>query len=76
MRTHLWAHVEDVELPNLQLLDRDGIVARVASISFIAGLPGNRRAEVLDQVHTLVESRSEPIELPYTCEIFVWQRVT
>jgi SAM-dependent methyltransferase len=74
-RTQLWAPVEDIELPHVQLLDREGVVARVASISFIAGLSSDRRAEVLDQVRALVNERSAPIKLPYICELFVWRRL-
>jgi ubiquinone/menaquinone biosynthesis C-methylase UbiE len=74
-RTRLWTAVEDVQLPHVQLLDREGLVARVASISFIADLASERRADVLDQVRALVKGRAEPIELPYVCELFVWQRL-
>jgi SAM-dependent methyltransferase len=74
-RTPLWAPVEEAELAHIQLLDRQGVVARVASISFIATLPADRRDEVLGQVRALVEDRSEPIELPYVCELFVWERL-
>jgi ubiquinone/menaquinone biosynthesis C-methylase UbiE len=74
-RTHLWTTVEDAELPHVQLLDRDGVVARAASISFIAELPSERRADVLDHVRALVEPRAEPIELPHVCELFVWERL-
>jgi ubiquinone/menaquinone biosynthesis C-methylase UbiE len=73
-RTRLWTAVEDAELPHVQLLDREGLVARVASISFIADLASERRADVLDQVRALVKGRAEPIELPYVCELFVWER--
>lgn len=73
-RTQLWVPVDDVELPNVQLLNRDDVVARVASISFIAALDADRRAGVLDQVRALVKDFGEPIELPYVCELFVWDR--
>ena len=74
-RSLLWTAVEEVELPHVQLLDREGLVARVASTSFIAELPSDRRADVLDQVRALVKGRAEPIELPYVCELFVWQHL-
>jgi SAM-dependent methyltransferase len=74
-RTSLWAPLETLELPHVQLLDREGVIARVASISFIATLPSARRAQVLDQVRALVLGHSEPIELPYVCELFLWQRL-
>lgn len=73
--TPLWAPVEEAELAHAQQLDREGVIARVASISFIAKLASDRRAEVLGQVRSLVEGAPEPIELPYICELFVWQRL-
>jgi ubiquinone/menaquinone biosynthesis C-methylase UbiE len=74
-RTPLWGSLQETTLPNVQLLDREGVVARVASTSFIAELPSPRRAEVLDQVRALVSGRTEPIELPYVCELYVWTRL-
>jgi ubiquinone/menaquinone biosynthesis C-methylase UbiE len=74
-RTRLWTPVQEAELPHVQLLDREGVVARAASTSFIAELPSDLRADVLDQVRALVKGRSEPIELPYVCELFVWERL-
>jgi SAM-dependent methyltransferase len=74
-RTRVWAPVDEAELAHIQPLDRQGMVARVASISFIADLPADQRDGVLCQVHALVKDRSEPIELPYVCELFVWRRL-
>jgi ubiquinone/menaquinone biosynthesis C-methylase UbiE len=73
-RTQLWAPVEEAELPNVQRLDREGVVARVASTSFVAALPEPERARVLDEVRTLVAGRPEPLALPYVCELLVWER--
>jgi ubiquinone/menaquinone biosynthesis C-methylase UbiE len=75
LRTRRWGSLQETTLPNVQLLDREAVVARVASTSFIAKLPGERRAEVLDQVRALVKGRQEPIELPYVCELYVWTRL-
>jgi ubiquinone/menaquinone biosynthesis C-methylase UbiE len=74
-RTRLWRSAEEAELGHVQLLDREGVVARVASISFIAKLAPHRRTEVLDQIRALVKDHPEPIALPYVCELFVWQRL-
>jgi SAM-dependent methyltransferase len=74
-RTRLWAAVAQLELPHVQLLDREGVVARVASTSFIAALPGAHRADVLNRVRAHFERHSEPIEVPYVCELYVWQRL-
>lgn len=74
-RTSLWTPVEETEIPHTQALDREGVVARVASTSFVAALPGERRAALLQDVRAVVTDRPEPIELPYVCELFVWERV-
>ncbi|MDQ2760160.1 MAG: class I SAM-dependent methyltransferase [Actinomycetota bacterium] len=74
-RTSLWALVEEATLPHVQHLEREGVVARVASTSFVAALPVERRALVLREVRALVAARPEPIELPYVCELFLWERV-
>jgi SAM-dependent methyltransferase len=71
----LWAPLDELELAHVQLLDREGVVARAASTSFIGELPADRRAAVLDQVRSLVTRRAEPIELPYVSELFAWQRL-
>jgi SAM-dependent methyltransferase len=74
-RTRLWTPVEVVEIAHVQLLDREGVVARAASTSFIAKLAASRRADVLDQIRALIKDHPEPIALPYVCELFVWQRL-
>jgi SAM-dependent methyltransferase len=74
-RTRLWKPADEAEVAHVQLLDREGVVARVASISFIAKLATHRRAQVLDQIRALVKDHREPIVLPYGCELFVWQRL-
>jgi ubiquinone/menaquinone biosynthesis C-methylase UbiE len=74
-RTCLWKLVDELELAHVQHLDHEGVVRRVASTSFIAGLPEHRRAGVLDQVRELVKGRPEPIGLPHICECFLWARV-
>jgi ubiquinone/menaquinone biosynthesis C-methylase UbiE len=74
-RTRLWEEVDELELAHVQQIDREGVVRRVASTSFIAGLPSDRRADVLDQVRAFVKRRPEPIDLPHVCECFLWERV-
>jgi SAM-dependent methyltransferase len=74
-RTRRWTAVGETEFAHVQLLDRAGVVARVASISFIAKLPTRRRAEVLDQVRALVQDHPNQIALPYVCELLLWQRL-
>src|SRR5205807_9164156 len=55
-----------------QTVDRDGLVDRVLSISFIATLPDDERSAVGDQVGKLVNQ--PPIRLPYLTEVFLFRR--
>jgi hypothetical protein len=64
----------EVRLPFEQLLDRDGLVDRIGSISFIAALPDGDRAHVLHRIRELGESTAGPIRLGYTSEVFVYER--
>jgi len=55
-----------------QTVDRDGLVDRVLSISFIATLPDDERTAVGDQVRKLVNQ--PPIRLPYLTDVFLFRR--
>ena len=74
-RSVLWELVAEDEVAHVQRLDRDGVVARVASTSFIAALAADARAAVLDEVGAVLSHHSEPIELPYVWELFAWKRL-
>src|SRR5919108_309258 len=52
-RTDLFGPLEEHAFPNDQSLDADGLVDRVASISFIASLDEAARADVLQAVRAL-----------------------
>jgi SAM-dependent methyltransferase len=52
-RTTLFGPLHERVFPNDQLLDRDGLVDRVASISFIAALPDSERAKVLEAARAI-----------------------
>jgi SAM-dependent methyltransferase len=52
-RTDLFGPLEEHDFPNDQSLDADGLVDRVASISFIASLDEAARADVLQAVRAL-----------------------
>jgi SAM-dependent methyltransferase len=62
-----------VEVENEQRLDREGLVDRVDSISFIAALPDRKRRQVLAQVRELAPSDDEAV-LSYVAEVFVYLR--
>jgi SAM-dependent methyltransferase len=58
-----------------QLLDADGLVERVASISWIARLDDARRLEVLEQIRELGSARPAPFAFPYVTQVFLAERV-
>ena len=53
----------------VQALSHDGLLDRVASVSYIAAMDGHERAGVLAQVSELVRGFTEPIPLPYVTEV-------
>jgi SAM-dependent methyltransferase len=60
--------------PNDQLVDRENVVERVASVSWIGALPDETREQVLEGARRLVADRDEPIRLPYVTQVFVCRR--
>ena len=68
--TGLLRVVATKEIPFTHELSRDGLVARVASISFIAALPPAEKREALGAARELAASLEEPIELPHTTELY------
>jgi len=53
----------------VQSLTHDGLLDRVASVSYIAAMDDRERAGVLAQVSDLVRGMTEPIPLPYVTEV-------
>lgn len=53
----------------VQPLTHDGLLDRVASVSYIAAMGDRERAGVLAQVSDLVRGFTEPIPLPYVTEV-------
>jgi SAM-dependent methyltransferase len=53
----------------VQALSHDGLLDRVASVSYIAAMDEHERAGVLAQVSELVRGFTEPIPLPYVTEV-------
>jgi SAM-dependent methyltransferase len=71
--------LEERSFPNVQPIAPEGIVDRVASTSFIARLPDDERAKVLERIETLVESHPQTaerdvIEFPHTTRVYVCER--
>jgi len=66
-RTSLFGPLEEHTFANEQHLDADGLEARVASISFIASLPDDERAEVVAAARAL--AADGPVTIPYRTEV-------
>ena len=69
--SELFGPVEHRSWPYVQRLSRAHLVDRVASISYIAILDPDSRAEVLSQVLAAAEGLPEPISIPYTTDIYI-----
>jgi SAM-dependent methyltransferase len=70
--TDLFQSVASDRFPHVQELDADGLVARIASISFIAALPARERAEVFREVRRLADVEAGSARLEYDTEVFVY----
>jgi SAM-dependent methyltransferase len=72
-RTTLFGPLEEHVFANEQVLDEEGLAARIGSISFIAALPETDRAGVLDRVREL--AADGPVTLPYRTEVLICERI-
>ena len=71
----LFGRLNQLRFPYAQRLDRDGLVERFASVSFIASLPGGARDEVLGRIRSLANRHpdlagGEEFDLPYVTELY------
>ena len=72
-RTTLFGQLEEQVFENEQVLDADGLAARICSTSFIAALPEPERAGVLARARDLAEAG--PVTVPYRTEVLVCERL-
>ncbi len=72
--TDLFESAETVHFPNVQALDADTLVHRVASTSFIADLPDPERRSVLHRARAIADDLPAHFPFPYTTEIEVFSR--
>jgi SAM-dependent methyltransferase len=73
-RTTLFGPLEEHVFANEQVLDEDGLAARICSISFIACLPELERVRVLVRARELVADG--PATVPYRTEVLVCERLS
>jgi SAM-dependent methyltransferase len=67
--TELFGPLDEHVFPNDQLLDADGLAARIRSISFVARLPEAERAGLLARARHI--TADGPVRLPYRTEVHV-----
>jgi SAM-dependent methyltransferase len=71
-RTSLFVPLSEHELLNEQLLDADGMAARVASISFIAALDAPEQGRVVERARAIAGEGT--VTVPYWTEVLLWRR--
>jgi len=71
----LFAPTAEAHVPWRQILDVDGVVARVASVSFVAALAGPERARLLDDVAAAAGAYPSPLALPYVADAYCYRRI-
>ena len=72
--TALFERAETAHFPNVQTLDADTLVHRVASTSFIADLPDDERNGVLHRARAIAAGLADRFPFPYTSEIELFER--
>lgn len=72
-QNRLFVQADQVELRFEQVLDADGLVDRMMSISYVSALPEDQRRQVEDRLRALAESGLEPLR--HTTQAFVFDRL-
>jgi SAM-dependent methyltransferase len=74
--TGLFRVAAGTEIEFTHEVSRAGLVARVASTSFIAALPDPDKRVALADAQALADRLEEPIAMPHTCELYCLERLT
>ncbi|MBW3593666.1 MAG: class I SAM-dependent methyltransferase [Actinobacteria bacterium] len=72
--TELFDPLAEATFPNVQRLQRDALVGRVASISFVAALPEEARRAVIAEVAALAPDPPATLVFPYVTEVYLTRR--
>lgn len=67
--------VDDWDMERPQPMDKDGVVARALSTSYIAALADDDRASVVADLRRVLARVAEPLEFPYRSELQAWRIV-
>lgn len=66
----LFTRLDEAVFPHAQRLDTEGLVDRVASMSFIAIQSAEVRTQILDRVRALVGELPQPFDFPYRTHVY------
>jgi SAM-dependent methyltransferase len=67
----LFGPVEERSFRFKQELDADGVAERIASISFVAAMPPERRSEIDSRLRKVVEAAGGRVDFPYVTNVYV-----
>jgi ubiquinone/menaquinone biosynthesis C-methylase UbiE len=67
----LFGAVEQRNFPFVQQLDADGLADRIASVSFVAAAPVERRAELDRRLREIVAAHGGVVDFAYLTEVYV-----
>jgi len=70
-KSELFGPVERRTFPFLQQLDADGLVDRMASVSFVAAAPPDARAQLERELREIVAAEGGSVEFAYITEVYV-----
>jgi ubiquinone/menaquinone biosynthesis C-methylase UbiE len=73
--TELFGDMRELAVPWEEPMTREGLADRVASVSVVAALPDDERAQLLDRVRALADDLDEPFPLRYRAELYVLPRL-
>jgi SAM-dependent methyltransferase len=76
----LFRPLEEARFRHAHALSHEGVVERIATVSFVAAMPGRERDEVLAEVRALLASHPDTagrteLSLPYLTDVFLWEAI-
>lgn len=74
-RSDLFGAVERRAFPFAQQLDADGVADRIASVSFVAAAPPERRADLDRRLREIVAAEGGVVDFAYVTEVYVSRAV-
>jgi SAM-dependent methyltransferase len=69
--SELFGAVEERTFPFVQRLDADGVVDRIASVSFVAAAPPDVRDDLERKLREVVAAQGGEVDFPYLAEVYV-----